>query len=157
MTLRATLATIQRLYVDTAPFIYYTERREGYVETMHTIFLAVAQGQIHVDTSVITLVETLMKPLQNHDLPLAERYRQMFYRTQHVTLLPLSASVAERAADLRARYNLRTPDALHVATALDAGCDAFLTNDRGIKRVTDIRVLVLDELDRDPPPGAESA
>jgi len=65
--------------------------------------------------------------------------------------VPISAGVAESAADLRARYNLRTPDALHVATAIDAGCDAFLTNDTGIKRVQEIAVLVLDDLELDPP------
>jgi hypothetical protein len=44
--------------------------------------------------------------------------------------------VAERAAELRARYNLRTPDALQVATALVRRCEAFLTNDARLKRVT---------------------
>jgi predicted nucleic acid-binding protein len=52
---------------------------------------------------------------------------------------------------LRARYNLRTPDALQVATALVRRCEAFLTNDARLKRVTEIRVLTLD--DRFPPPA----
>jgi predicted nucleic acid-binding protein len=47
---------------------------------------------------------------------------------------------------LRAHYNLRTPDALQVATALEFGCQAFLTNDEQLQRVTDLRVLVLKEL-----------
>ena len=41
--------------------------------------------------------------------------------------------------------------ALHVAAAIDASCDAFLTNDLGIKRVTEIKILVLDELELAPP------
>jgi predicted nucleic acid-binding protein len=49
--------------------------------------------------------------------------------------------------ELRARYRLRTPDALHVACAIDMGCEAFLTNDKGIKHVEITRVLVLDELE----------
>ena len=64
-------------------------------------------------------------------------------------MLPVTSRIAESAADLRARYNLRTPDALHVAAGIDARCDAFLTNDTGIKRVTEIAVLVLDELELD--------
>jgi len=64
-------------------------------------------------------------------------------------LLQVTSRIAESAADLRARYNLRTPDALHVAAGIDARCDAFLTNDTGIKRVTEIAVLVLDELELD--------
>jgi predicted nucleic acid-binding protein len=58
--------------------------------------------------------------------------------------------MAESAADLWARYNLRTPDALHVATAIDARCDVLLTNDAEIKRIREIVVLVLDELELDP-------
>jgi len=49
-------------------------------------------------------------------------------------------------AELRARHNLRTPDALQIAAALVTGCQAFLTNDGSLKRVTDLSVLVLDEL-----------
>ena len=48
---------------------------------------------------------------------------------------------------MRARYNLRTPDALHVATAVPAGCDAMLTNDAQLKRVQELSILVLDELE----------
>jgi len=48
--------------------------------------------------------------------------------------------------DLRARYSLRTPDALQLAAALSVGCEAFLTNDHDLERVTDLRVRVLDNL-----------
>jgi len=61
--------------------------------------------------------------------------------------LPIDIKTAASAADLRARYNLRTPDALQVATALAAGCDAFLTNDSDMQRVSELRVLVLDQLE----------
>jgi predicted nucleic acid-binding protein len=71
-------------------------------------------------------------------------YRQILVTTIH--LFDVNRSIAERATDLRARYNLRTPDALHVATALISSCDAILTNDNGMKRVREIRVLVLDDL-----------
>jgi predicted nucleic acid-binding protein len=55
--------------------------------------------------------------------------------------------VAEQAADLRARYGLRTPDALQIATGLTAGYAALLTDDARLQRVTELRVLVLDELE----------
>ena len=63
---------------------------------------------------------------------------------RNFTIVPVNIQIAERAA------HLRTPDALQVATALDAGCDALLTNDLGLKRVAEMRVLVLDELELDP-------
>jgi predicted nucleic acid-binding protein len=63
-------------------------------------------------------------------------------------MLPINTDpiVSETAADLRARYNLLTPGAIRVATALRAGREAFLTNDRRVSRVTELRVLAHDEL-----------
>jgi predicted nucleic acid-binding protein len=61
--------------------------------------------------------------------------------------LPIDVTTATSAADLRARYNLRTPDALQIATAITAGCNAFLTNDAALQRVSELRVLVLDQLE----------
>jgi predicted nucleic acid-binding protein len=88
----------------------------------------------------------MMKPLQASDRALADRYRTIFYHTRGIKVLPISLAVADRAAELRAKHNLRTPDALHVASAITSRCDAFLTNDAGIKRVDDIKVLILGEL-----------
>jgi predicted nucleic acid-binding protein len=62
-------------------------------------------------------------------------------------LVAVDTTIAERAADLRARWRIRTPDALQIATALDAGCQAFLTNDHALRRVTDLQILVLDDLE----------
>jgi predicted nucleic acid-binding protein len=79
-------------------------------------------------------------------LVLAREYRDLLVHGRNFTLISIDPQIAESAADLRARYNLRTPDALQVAAALQTGCEAFLTNDKGLQRVTELRVLVLDEL-----------
>lgn len=57
-----------------------------------------------------------------------------------------SVQICRMAARLRAKHGIRTPDAIHVATALATGATEFLTNDRGLSRVTEIRVLVLGTL-----------
>ena len=79
-----------------------------------------------------------------------QAYRTLLQSTKHVTLLPISTPVADRAAKVRSQYNLRTPDALHVASAIEAGCDALLTNDRALRHISEIRVFLLDELELDP-------
>ena len=137
---------LTHLYVETAPFIYFTEARVVYAEKMHAIFAEVSGGRLQVLTSAVTIPETLMKPLQANDTPLVTRYRTMFYHTKGISVVSVSPSAGDLAAELRALYNLRTPDALHVACAIDTGCDAFLTNDAGIKRVSEIRILILDDL-----------
>ncbi|MFB2977929.1 type II toxin-antitoxin system VapC family toxin [Microseira sp. BLCC-F43] len=57
-----------------------------------------------------------------------------------------SQYLAIQAEQIRSRYNLQLPDAFQIAIALAANCEAFLTNDVILRRVTELRVLVLDEL-----------
>ena len=147
MKIEDALQNVTNLYVETAPFIYFTEARAVYADKMRAIFAEVSDGRLEVLTSAVTIPETLMKPLQANDTSLVSRYRTMFYRTKGIRVISVSPSAGDLAADLRARHNLRTPDALHVACAIDTGCDAFLTNDTGIRRVSEIRILILDELE----------
>jgi predicted nucleic acid-binding protein len=77
-------------------------------------------------------------------------YRNILLYSRHFTMLTVDTSVADRAAELRARYHLRTMDAFQVAAALTVGCQAILTNDAQLSRVTELRVLQLDELELDP-------
>ena len=139
------------LYIETAPFIYFTEQRAGYFEKMVALFTYVNQAEIQVITAALTLTETLIKPLQNEDQDLVEQYRSLFYGTEGITTVSITPQVGDRAAHLRAAYGLKTPDALHIATAMGAGCDAFLTNDLGLKRVTELSILILDDLEIAPP------
>jgi predicted nucleic acid-binding protein len=141
------LSGIDLLGVDTPPFIYYTENRPIYFDKMKAIFQRVNQGQFEVLCSVITLSETLNKPIEANDQMLINAYNSLFENTSGVTLVSVNKNIARRAAELRAKYGLKTPDALHVATALETGCQAFLTNDKGLKQVSEIQVLVLDELE----------
>ena len=146
MKIADALTGVGRLAVETAPFIYYVERHATYVDKMRAIFVHVNQGRIEVITSTVTLTEVLTKPLKAKDHILIKNYREMLQTTGNILLVPINAPIAESAADFRARYNLKTPDALQVATAIYMHCDAFLTNDLGLKRVNEISVLILDEL-----------
>ncbi|MBI4401520.1 MAG: PIN domain-containing protein, partial [Nitrospirae bacterium] len=59
---------------------------------------------------------------------------------------PVTIEVADRAAELRARYRLSTPDAIHVATAINGAATGFIGNDKGIKEVREIECVILDDL-----------
>jgi predicted nucleic acid-binding protein len=61
-------------------------------------------------------------------------------------LLDASYQVFADAARLRAETALKTPDALHAATALRAGCALFITNDTDFRRVQGLPIVVLDDL-----------
>ncbi len=149
MKISDALEGIQRLYTETAPLIYYVEEHPTYVAKMDAIIATIEERPIEAVSSVITLTEVLTHPLKLGNARLVLEYRDILLNSGRFRLLQVTSRIAESAADLRARYNLRTPDALHVAAGIDARCDAFLTNDTGIKRVTEIAVLVLDELELD--------
>ncbi len=138
---------IRMLCIDSAPFIYATEERPAYVDRMRLIFQLIRTQPIQVCSAAITLTEVLTKPLKDNDTKVVVAYRQLLLNSRRFRLIPINPTIAERAAELRARYNLKTPDALQVAVALHQQCDAFLTNDLGLKRVTEVQVLVLDELE----------
>lgn len=93
----------------------------------------------------------MVQPFRSGDGVLAQRYEEILSNSNYFRIEPITTATARYAADLRARYNLRTPDALHIAAAITSGCDAFLTNDTDIKRVLEITVLTLDELELDVP------
>jgi predicted nucleic acid-binding protein len=118
------------------------------VDKVQVVFSKVDSGQIQAVTCVITITETLTKPLKDQDKKVELAYRNLL-QSRNLTVSPITSRIADRAADLRSRYNLRTPDALHVATAIDTQADAFLTNDKGLKRIAEIPVLILDEFDLD--------
>lgn len=99
--------------------------------------------------STIVLAEVLVQPIRVGNHTLAKRYEAILSDSHHFQLEPVATATARYAADLRARYNLRTPDALHIATSIVSGCDAFLTNDSSLKRVSEINILVLDALETD--------
>lgn len=92
------------------------------------------------------LTEVLVQPLLQNEAALCHRYRDLILESENLQVIPITAAIAERAAHLRAAHRLRTPDALQLSAAMEAGCEVFLTNDSAFKRVSEIRVLVLGEL-----------
>jgi predicted nucleic acid-binding protein len=94
----------------------------------------------------VTLVETLVLPLRKGDGRLADQYRSILFDTDNLTTIMLSQEIAEVAAQLRAVHNFRAPDAIQMATAIDASASCFLTNDKQLQKVSTIPVLVLDDL-----------
>jgi predicted nucleic acid-binding protein len=132
--------------LDTAPFIYFIEDHPRYAPQLVALFEAVEQGRIRIVTSVVTLAEVLVRPLRERQADLVTEYRDILLGSPGVEALPVSAAIAERAAELRATHGLRTPDAIQLATAMEAGAAAFLTNDTRLRTVAGLEVLILAEL-----------
>ncbi|MCX7992349.1 MAG: type II toxin-antitoxin system VapC family toxin [Fimbriimonadales bacterium] len=140
------LQGVRELGFDTAPFIYFVEQHPRYVDVVREIIRRIDEGQIRGYTSVVALTEVLTLPIRLRRSDLENEYRNFLLGSRYFRVIPITVDVAETAADLRARYNLRTPDALQLAAAIRRGCDAFLTNDANLQRVSELRVLTLNLL-----------
>jgi len=129
--------------LDTAPLIYFMEKHPVFLPRVRPFFLAMAQGDFKVVTSALTLTEALVHPIRHNNRKLATTYRDILLNTDHLKTIPATDDVAETAARLRARHDLRTPDAIQVATTIVAQADFFLTNDSRLSTVPYPTVLVL--------------
>ena len=141
------LAGVSRVGFDTTPIIYFIEANSKYDAVVTDVFRRVHDGRILGVTSSISVCEVLIVPIRNANSHLQTAYKDLLLHSDHFETVPITADTAELGASLRARYGLRTPDALQVASAIAADSDVFLTNDFGLRRISEIRVLLLDELE----------
>jgi len=132
--------------LDTAPLIYFIEADLVRLLIVRPLFEALDRGEINAVTSTITLLEVLVQPLRRGDDRLAQQYRAILFNASGLTTYPVSVAVSEEAARLRAVHNLRTPDAIQMATALLGGATHFVTNDVRLPSIPGLQMLVLDRL-----------
>lgn len=132
--------------LDTAPLIYYIEEHPTFLPRVAPFFEAAERGEFRVVTSLVTLTEVLVHPLREGRDELAQQNRDILLQSANLTAVPLNESIAEQAAELRARHSLRTPDAIQLATALRSGAGWFLTGDAELPEVPGISILVLRHL-----------
>lgn len=132
--------------LDTTPLIYFIEEHPIYSKVVEPFFQAVEHGDITVVTSIVTLLEALVHPIKNANEELAQKYRELLFNSEGLTTITLSQEIAEEAARLRASHNIRTPDAIQIATAITENASFFLTNDIHLPSLPMLKTLALDNL-----------
>ena len=135
----------QRICIDTAPIIYFIEHHVKYRDVIRPVFVEIDSGNIEAITSTITLLEVLVHPLRTGDEVLAEKYRDILLSSKGLTTFEIFHEVSEMASRLRAKYSIRTPDAIQIAVGIQYGAGNFLTNDPNLRKVSEIKVLILDD------------
>ena len=143
-----TLPSTGPVYLDASGFIYSVERIEPYRTLLEPLWLQAQTGQFSIVSSDLVVLETLVKPLREGDTVVELLFRSLFEASE-VKLIPATRPLWEEAARLRAETGLKTPDALHAAAALHAGCTMFITNDDDFRRLKELPVVVLDDLLRE--------
>jgi predicted nucleic acid-binding protein len=96
-----------------------------------------------VVTSVISMIECRSKPMRDGDLARVALY-DSFFAAADVTTMPLDSATADHATRLRAQYNLKTPDAIHMATAVQHNASLLITTDHDFVRCRGLPGLTIE-------------
>ncbi|MFT3879970.1 MAG: type II toxin-antitoxin system VapC family toxin [Gemmatales bacterium] len=140
-----TLPTSGKVYCDTSVFIYSIEDHPTYSCLVDPLWDGVLAQKIEVITSELTYMETMVGPIKLNDLALVDEYEE-FFNNDLLIVLTIDRPILFQAARCRAATGLRTPDAIHVATAEKMECDLIFTNDLRLRGKTAIPILTFDEL-----------
>ena len=132
------------IYIDTSVVIYTIEGNPDYYSLLQPLWSKFYVGEIQIISSELILMEVLVVPLRNGNNSLIADYEELL--SSQVQLIPINQSVLKKAANIRARTNLKTPDAIHAATALSVSCNQFITNDKGFRNVSSLPVVILSEI-----------
>jgi len=146
MNLTDELLQINSIFIDTAPIIYYIEAHPRYGTLMKDVVNSFLEGKIKAYTSVITVTEVISKPIEKGEKNLTKKFTDFLKHGKNFKLNDIPVSTAEYAGMLRGKYSdLKTIDAIQLSSAIDIGADAFLTNDKRLKKIKEIKILVLED------------
>lgn len=133
------------MYIDTNVLIYSVERVEPYRTLLAPLWERAQAGDYEIVSSESIVIEALVKPLRDRNEMLARLLFDLF-DAEEIRLIPATRAHWAQGARIRADTGLKTADALHAATALQAECDLFITNDEDFRRVEGLPTIILDDL-----------
>lgn len=140
------LAAHSILGLDTPVFIYHLEMHPVYLPLTQELLNGVQAGRWQAVTGTITIMELTVPAWRSGREAAAREYEALLANFPHLTLVDVTREVARHAAELRARFNIRPPDALQVAAILVEKATAFVTNDRNLARLQPVvDVVILDD------------
>jgi predicted nucleic acid-binding protein len=144
--LRSFLRRHRELSLDTCVFIYQLEANPRYLPLTDPIFAWLERRDSRAVTSTITMTELLVQPYRDFGQHRVDEFYGLLSTYPNLEWIVPGLEIADMAARLRALHRLRTPDALHAATAVYAHVTGLITNDPVFQRVNGFETLVLDSL-----------
>lgn len=131
--------------LDTSIFIYHLEGVRHYADLVTPVFDAIEAGTVLGVTSLITLLELTVRPLQLDRPDIADEYEVRLEIFPNLTIQTFSRSTVRLASTLMAQHRLQGPGAMQIAACLHHGATAFLTNDIRLRRVSELEVIILND------------
>ncbi|ODT52424.1 MAG: hypothetical protein ABS59_09035 [Methylobacterium sp. SCN 67-24] len=132
------------------PFLAYLDANAiiQFIEVDGTPFASlmrhVEAGALYLFTSELTLAEVLVKPLRDELVALIELYERLLTGSEKLAVLPVTRAVLRSSAEVRANAGNKGPDAIHIATALSASCNLFISSDARLRLPSSMTRLDID-------------
>lgn len=137
--------TGSKAFIDTAPIIYLVEQNPEYFEAVSLFFADSIRNNIALTTSVLTTAEVEIKPRKLGKKDLTIKFEKTIKSLFEV--YPITWEVAQISATLRAKYSsLRAIDSLQIACALHNKCGTFVTNDKRLRIIKEIPIVLIKNL-----------
>ena len=134
---------VKSVYLDACTIIYMVEGAEpGRGRILKALTEFDEEESSRFVTSRLSLLECRVRAIRTNNVPLIEKYRA-FFDTERLFLAEIDGVVIERATQLRVQYAFKTPDAIHLATAIELGSEVFLTGDNSLQRCKEVSVRLL--------------
>jgi predicted nucleic acid-binding protein len=137
----AELTDASSVYIDTNIFVYWVEAVEPFFQNVRELFEGIGEAGCRVVTSEITVAECIYKPARDGDDALIALYERLFEQSGDIDLAALDGAIVKKAAKNGGILGLKLIDAVHYLTALENGCDLFVTSDERFKSGPAMRVL----------------
>lgn len=133
------------VYLDANVFIYALEGYSQFKSRVAALLTAIDRHDIEAVTSELTVAEVLVKPFRDRHAEQQAAYQRILQTTPTFHMVPVSRDILVTAAQLRGRFAVKLPDAIHAATSQQCRCSTFLTNDARFKTMSDLPVVLFSE------------
>lgn len=120
------------------------ESTAGFEEAVESIFRQIDLGSVVAFVSELAFAECLVHPLRTGRMDLLVKYEELFLPGSPLHVVPVGTSVLRTAAEIRAGKPCHLADAIHIASAMSSGAEAFVTADRrllGLESLIPIEII----------------
>ena len=140
----------KKVFIDTAPFIYFIEKNEDnpqYYNKIKKFFDDAYNNDVDFVSSVITMEEYLVFPYRINSQEYIDLFENLI-KILELEVVNIDEKIAKEAAKIRAEYrSFKAMDALQLAAASLTDCDLFMTNDKQLRQFKEIKCITVDELE----------
>ena len=140
------MTDFKRVFIDTAPIIYFLENSPLYMESMGKFFSRCVKEHIQIVTSTLTIEEYLVLPYSDRKMEYVDNFKR-FIEYMNIEVVDIDTAIAEQGAKIRGQYkNFKAMDALQIAAAVAKKCDMFFTNDKQLRQEKELPCMTMEDI-----------